>query len=161
MYVKEKCSGQLVNRKKRIYEVYVVAVHEHCKEKQQTNTKGRKIHYVFFSHTLRTVINVLSPKFVITIFWAAPAPEFFSPEIASLLFQTSQQKGQKIHASCRTIRWEIHPKGPDRRASPRRKLKSHSFLMVKMRSKIDAYQPETVPLIASFWLDVINQMVKQ
>ena len=37
-------------------------------------------------------------------------------------------------------------------ASPPRKLKSHSFLTVKMRSKILMCQPQTVPLIASFWL---------
>ena len=37
-------------------------------------------------------------------------------------------------------------------ASPPRKLKSHSFWTVKMRSKILMCQPQTVPLIASFWL---------
>ena len=36
--------------------------------------------------------------------------------------------------------------------SPPRKLKSHSFWTVKMRSKILMCQPQTVPLIASFWL---------
>ena len=41
--------------------------------------------------------------------------------------------------------------------SPWRKLKPHSFLTVKMCSKIHRYQPETVPLIASFWLDVVKQ----
>ena len=42
--------------------------------------------------------------------------------------------------------------------SPWRKLKPHSFWMVKMRSKIHRCQPETVPLIASFWLDVVKQI---
>ena len=46
------------------------------------------------------------------------------------------------------------------RASPRRKLKFHRFQAVKMCSKIHACQPETVPLSASFWLDVVNQLVK-
>ena len=37
-------------------------------------------------------------------------------------------------------------------ASPPRKLTSDSFWTVKMRSKIFMCQPQTVPLIASFWL---------
>ena len=37
----------------------------------------------------------------------------FSTEIASLHFQTSQQKGKKIHASSRTFQSKIHPKGPE------------------------------------------------
>ena len=37
-------------------------------------------------------------------------------------------------------------------ANPPRKLKSDSFWTVKMRSKILMCQPQTVPLIASFWL---------
>ena len=37
-------------------------------------------------------------------------------------------------------------------ANPPRKVKSDSFWTVKMRSKILMCQPQTVPLIASFWL---------
>ena len=45
-------------------------------------------------------------------------------------------------------------------ASRRRKLKSHSIRAAGMRSKIHTCQPETVPLIAFFLLDVVKQMVK-
>ena len=40
-------------------------------------------------------------------------------------------------------------------ASSQRKLKSHSIRMAGMRSKIHTCQPETVLLIASFWLDAL------
>ena len=43
------------------------------------------------------------------------------------------------------------------RASPRRKLKCHRFWMVKMHSKIHMCQWVIVPLIASFWFDVVKQ----
>ena len=37
----------------------------------------------------------------------------FPPKLASLCFQTSQHKGQKIHVSSRTFQSEIHPNGPE------------------------------------------------
>ena len=37
----------------------------------------------------------------------------FPPKIASLRFQTSQHKGQKIHVSSRTFQSKIHPNGPE------------------------------------------------
>ena len=40
-------------------------------------------------------------------------------------------------------------------ASSQRKLKSHSIWVAGMRSKIHTCQPETVLLIASFWLDAL------
>ena len=41
------------------------------------------------------------------------AGAIFSPKIASLRFQTSQHKGQKIHDSSRTFQSKIHPNGPE------------------------------------------------
>ena len=46
-------------------------------------------------------------------------------------------------------------------ASLRRKLKSPSFWTVKMRSKVHTCQSETVPLIPTFWLDIVNQRLKR
>ena len=37
----------------------------------------------------------------------------FTPKIASLCFQTSQDKGQKIHVSSRNFQSKIHPNGPE------------------------------------------------
>ena len=41
-------------------------------------------------------------------------------------------------------------------ASPRRKSKSHGIWATGMRSKIHTCQPQTVPLIAPFWLDDVR-----
>ena len=49
-----------------------------------------------------------------SLFWRGSSPgAIFPHKIASLRFQTSQQKGRKIHASPRTFRSKIHPKGPE------------------------------------------------
>ena len=95
-------------------------------------------------------------EFAVDFFWkGSSAGAMFPPKIASLRFQTSQQKGRNIHASPRNFRSKTHPKSPG--VSPRRKLKSHSIRAAGMRSKIHTCQPETVPLTASFWLDVVKQ----
>ena len=41
------------------------------------------------------------------------AGAIFPPKIASLRFQTSQHKGQKIHDSSRMFQSKIHPNGPE------------------------------------------------
>ena len=71
-------------------------------------------------------------------------------KIALLHFQNLLQKGWKIHTSSGTFWSKIHSKGLG-------KLKSHSFLTVKMRRKIYMCQPETILLIVSFWLDAVKQ----
>ena len=49
-----------------------------------------------------------------TLFWKrSSAGAIFSPQIASLCFQTSQHKGQKIHDSSRTFLSKIHLNGPE------------------------------------------------
>ena len=46
------------------------------------------------------------------MFWKGSSDgEIFPQKIASLCFQTSQQKGRNGHASSRTFRSKIHPKG--------------------------------------------------
>ena len=77
-------------------------------------------------------------------FERAPALEQFSPEN-----RINPQKGQRIHTSSRTFLSKNSSKRSG--GSPWRKLKSHSFWTVKMHSKTHTCQPETVPLIASFW----------
>ena len=49
-----------------------------------------------------------------SLFWkGSSAGAIFPPKIASLRFQTSQHKGQKIHDSSRTFQSKIHPNGPE------------------------------------------------
>ena len=46
-------------------------------------------------------------------------------------------------------------------ASPRRKSKSHSIRATEMHNKIHTCQPQTVTLIASFWLDDVRPSSNQ
>ena len=49
-----------------------------------------------------------------SLFWkGASAGAIFPPKIATLRFQSSQHKGQKIHDSSRTFQSKIHPNGPE------------------------------------------------
>ena len=49
-----------------------------------------------------------------SLFWnGSSARAIFPLQIALLRFQTSQQRGRKIHASPRTFRSKIHPKGSE------------------------------------------------
>ena len=48
-----------------------------------------------------------------SLFWKGSSAGVIFPPIASLRFQTSQHKGQKIHDSSRTFQSKIHPNGPE------------------------------------------------
>ena len=48
-----------------------------------------------------------------SLFWKGSSAGVIFPPIASLRFQTSQHKGQKIHNSSRTFQSKIHPNGPE------------------------------------------------
>ena len=90
-------------------------------------------------------------------FERAPAQERFFPENHIAPHSNFAAKRSKDSRSFSYLLIENPSKRPE--ASPGRKLKSYSFWTVKMRSKLHTCQWEIVPLIASFWLDVINQMV--
>ena len=89
----------------------------------------------------------------LNFFWMASVPEHFPP--------------RKSHCAAfelliRKVEWfslllNLPIKNPSKQpgASSQRKLQSHSFRTIKMRSSIYTCQPEIILLIASFWLDVI------
>ena len=79
-----------------------------------------------------------------SLFWKGSSPgAIFPQKIASLRFQTSQQKRSKDSR----LSSYLLIKNPSKRsgASPPRKLKSHSFWTVKMPSMIYTCQPENCP----------------
>ena len=130
-------------------------------------TYGKLSSFCLWSSILRALLKDVQSLFTVprnrrtrveSMFWTAPAPQRFFPRKSHRsAFKLRRRRVERFKLL--NIFSYLPIENPSVRlwASPRRKLKSHSFWTVKMYSKIYTCQPETVPLIASFWLDIAKQ----